>query len=1273
MHPDDLPDRVHVEALREALWRPESRAAVQVGAGVSRNADKISAAVPDFPLWYQLAARLQEALGPKVAGQDALRLGQMYENTYGRAKLDDLLIELIPDGKYEPGPLHARLLSLPWADVFTTNYDTLLERARRSVSEQKYEVVETPADLTRAEQPRIVKLHGSFPARRPFVFTAEDYRRYPTDMAPFVNLVRQSVTENVLCLVGFSGDDPNFLQWAGWVRDQLGATAPKMYLCGVLDLTTPERAYYQHMQVIPVDLGPLFPRQDWDSGDRHRAALAWLLESLHAGRPADLGTWPHIEDKSDAVPLLAPSPAPLARAKAPEHAEAPQREESGLSATSLLQLLLSWRSERKSYPGWAVCPEHTRGLVWLETAPWLFRLEQPVCVRLLAELPLATRANSLYEIAWRVQACLIPFPEAVLPVVEELLQTVNPRPRLINHRDATVTPDTMSEKADWWDQLTTMWVELAFTLIRHAWQVQDPALHARWMDRVCRVAEVRPIWRARFHHAKCWHHLVRLESKEALEAARAWPAEPSLPFWESKRAAILVELGEFSEARAIAEQALDRVRNGRDRSRVDHQSLSEEGWLLILLQTLAGYMGNPFTDGHRERERRLRELARDRCNPWEDFLEREHALSAPEPGVRHTRTRAFDPGVRHARFHSRAENCADWVLLQTFHDGARPIFESTALIEGLRRLSVTSPRLALSVAIRVGAADQLEEGKPLACMLSRWVVARVPPAVVESIWAWLTAVLNAALLDQDARNDQTLDDLRGSRRRITGTSEVLSRLAFRLNSEQLGGLFELACSMYTSLGCRNEIALHGAVAQILRRILYAATSDQLGSWTRRLLTLPVVGEEDFDVAYEAIWPDPFAFVAWERIPRFSSDEALARSLSIDRLLGLVQGGAPEARVRASWRLATLALAGTLSGDQLRSFVGAIWSQTDDGYPVNVGFRCWVLLQFPERQPGEAHRVVARYLRNGDVDGRWLGDLKMVTKLLAEPLHARQVSVRVEWAPEDARALLGKVVEAWHTKRDSFLERHASARRQRHLNLAMIADLCHGISTTIAPYLDRDDSLAHEQLATLVDEMRGEGANAACAWPSLLLIGRASPAEAASQVHRALLGIREVNVQDGVAALLTWIDLAQAGRIAPPPGWLIDTLVASAEIGRSTGLARALDGLVDLVEHKSPVLEERHFAALSRALDGIREVIEGSATRDDGSWEDELKLDEEERMEIFSHASALAAALAAAYWRQGATELPTLAAWRMLAVVHPLPEVRRPWLHEVSAVGEAPIS
>ena len=87
--------------------------------------------------------------------------------------------------------------------------------------------------------PRIVKLHGSLPSQFPLIVTEEDYRTYPTKFAPFVNTVQQAMMETVFCLIGFSGYDPNFLEWSGWVRDNLGASAPQILPGGIPEPLAP--------------------------------------------------------------------------------------------------------------------------------------------------------------------------------------------------------------------------------------------------------------------------------------------------------------------------------------------------------------------------------------------------------------------------------------------------------------------------------------------------------------------------------------------------------------------------------------------------------------------------------------------------------------------------------------------------------------------------------------------------------------------------------------------------------------------------------------------------------------------------------------------------------------------------------------------------------------------------------------------------------------------------------------------------------------------------
>ena len=179
-----------------------------------------------MPTWSELANSLCEKLYPAddksgarhrrqalaraSSTSGALRLAQEFEASFGRTELNRLLKTFAPDNDYAPSILHTELLKLPWTDVFTTNWDTLLERTLNTVVERRYDVVRTRDDIPASQQPRIVKLHGSFPSNYPFIFTEEDYRSYPIQFPYFVNMVQQSMMENLFCLVGFFRRRPEF-------------------------------------------------------------------------------------------------------------------------------------------------------------------------------------------------------------------------------------------------------------------------------------------------------------------------------------------------------------------------------------------------------------------------------------------------------------------------------------------------------------------------------------------------------------------------------------------------------------------------------------------------------------------------------------------------------------------------------------------------------------------------------------------------------------------------------------------------------------------------------------------------------------------------------------------------------------------------------------------------------------------------------------------------------------------------------------------------------
>lgn len=89
--------------------------------------------------------------------------------------------------------------------------------------------------------------------------------------------------ESELCLLGFSGSDPNFLAWSGWVRDTLAQSARRIRLVGVLNLTPAARSLLEARNVTPIDLAPLV--KHLHQSQRHEKALELFFGALIEAKP----------------------------------------------------------------------------------------------------------------------------------------------------------------------------------------------------------------------------------------------------------------------------------------------------------------------------------------------------------------------------------------------------------------------------------------------------------------------------------------------------------------------------------------------------------------------------------------------------------------------------------------------------------------------------------------------------------------------------------------------------------------------------------------------------------------------------------------------------------------------------------------------------------------------------------------------------------------------------------------------------------------------------
>lgn len=364
-----------------------NHAAIMIGAGFSKNAISVNPACKKFPDWNELGNIFydklygEEATSPKKEYLNVLKLAEEVEAAFGRPTLNDILQNSIPDLEYEPSNLHIKLLALPWIDVFTTNYDTLLERTAKHVFNRKYTTVVSKDDLVQASKPRIIKLHGSFPSSKPFTITEEDYRIYPKISAPFVNTVQQSLLENTLCLIGFSGDDPNFLKWIGWLRDNLEKGITKIYLVGSFNLSDSQIKLLDKRNIVLVNL----------ANDYHKALNLFVNFLSDKARTNNILRWPYNK----------------------ESAPFPDKNNIQEGITKTISI---WKEERQTYPGWVILPEEKRDAFWLMTKIWLNALNSEN--KAISE---DLQFNFIFELCWRLEKSLSPIDTQTASLIKSLL------------------------------------------------------------------------------------------------------------------------------------------------------------------------------------------------------------------------------------------------------------------------------------------------------------------------------------------------------------------------------------------------------------------------------------------------------------------------------------------------------------------------------------------------------------------------------------------------------------------------------------------------------------------------------------------------------------------------------------------------------------------------------------------------------------------------------------------------------------------------------------
>ena len=353
--------------------------------------------------------------------------------------------------------------------------------------------------------------------------------------------------ESVLLLIGFSGDDPNFLSWSGWVRDNLGDASPKIYLAGWLNLSPQRRRVLQNRGVNPIDLAYHPQALEWPKGNEHQQATKWLISALEGARPYDRSDWPMapnnvafeinlsrlVEGQSRNTPLREPTPQEL-------HALSPSGEPE-----QVIQRI--WEHNRRLYPGWLVCPTNEKWqLLKSNTDKWEDRI-----LERNAGSDLTNGMFAIRELIWRRAITQELLSDALEFAATDSFKSFDPRS---THKIGASTDTDEDDK-----QLTT-WVEIGLALAANARWKMNRAAFERLCDAIEGVAADRLETKHALHHERCLWAASRLDHAALADQLSNWDGGKRGSDLEIPQSALQVELGPSDAADSLIDSGINSIR-----------------------------------------------------------------------------------------------------------------------------------------------------------------------------------------------------------------------------------------------------------------------------------------------------------------------------------------------------------------------------------------------------------------------------------------------------------------------------------------------------------------------------------------------------------------------------------------------------------------------------------------------------------------------------------------------------------------------------------------
>jgi len=1241
---------IYLNDIAEKLYN--GHASLLVGAGFSMNAQCDGTSSKKFPSWSDLGDCFYKKVHGSAPSEDkkcyldVLKLAEEVEATFGRKEVNNLLEAEIPNKQTVPSELHTKLMNLPWSDVFTTNYDTLLERAaERSLTEnRKYDIITEKTDIPSSTKPRIVKLHGCFQSHKSYIITRDDYRKYPTQNAAFVNLVRQSFMENTVCLIGFSGNDPNFLEWIGWVRDNLEEYALKIYFIG-FSITSSEEKWMNSRNITPINISTMHTEIDNKTNqinnikttsktkDYHYNSISYFLKVIQnrldkkrdkendKGAKINIPQYPlekpefYIDDKKDL-------------------------------SNQFKEIIEIWKQTREEYPNWLILPKESRDK--------LYELTHIYCINKINNLEPELAFTFLYEFNWRIEKCLFPILNEWIQYYETAVSKYNPFPKIFQIENANTPQENDGIN---WESITSCWIELQLSMLRY---YREENIIDKWNELAAKIDciknELSAELLASYCYERCLYFMFVLDISSVRKELDNWPANTALPYWEAKRAGLMAELGDTKEAEKILETSLNEVRNRLKLKPInnDYLLISQESYILQLLQYVkkALYLfHNPEKlEETKEYSKRWNTLAQYKCDPWGELKifkdELKTDFTVPKEidkqynfEIGHTTNTAY--------FHGNNNYVLSaYSFFRYIEETGIPLkinsitFDINTARHASACLANYSTNWAIIFSIRTGDKNSISN------ILNRRFLSFCGQQECDKL-----AKFYLEILIKSSSEIQKCEMYNNENFAISLSSiipDILSRLCSKCNYEIKYKLLRFLKNIYLS-DSTNRLK-YKTIDKLMKRLIQSFSHEQKYLLIPEMFSFPPI------IGIINQYPDPFSFI--EKLD-FRKKIKIEPNI-IDKYICFLTKD-ESIREIAATRLITLYQCNILTKNQQRKLAKALWDKSKigtDGFPTETNYYNFSFIMVPHPKDVNPKDLLRNYIERSELPIQANNKTNGINitrgrlPLFQDIIGTTYKKTEYIWQAEDINNLAKKFIDWWNADkeylkdtRDGFMGSYSEEFKARFKNMINV------FSQLFVKYTSQIDPSNQKAIQTLLDELSEYNMEDLEAKSSFISIFPESKRSLYREINKKLYSKNENEILDALNAVLVLVE--QRYEDTSP---LINSIIENIKNRKEPGLDKYIETLNELLSTNKSLFTEEVLSELQIGFEYLYDEI--SIQKGDSEEDVHLKLLRKSR------ASRFLVTLKKYYIEELKIKLPTyISQWEELCLnVDEFCEIRNIWLN-----------